>query len=125
MSATITFDTGAASLTMVANRYPDEPGLSYPMPSQQTLGGRVLAVDLGSGSWWENPRLALRRLTNTERTTLRDYIKDDLVYKTNRFTFVDGYGVTHLNMYFDGIESEARNKEGWDIVLRILKDMSL
>lgn len=122
----VTFDTGVVSLTMIANRYPDVPGRSYPMPTQQTMGGRVLSADLGSGEWWENPPLNLERLTDAEMTTLLDYIKDDLIFATTSFTFTDAYGTDHLNMFYDGgIETASRTQLGWNVTLRLKKDMSL
>jgi len=124
--ADVTFDTGVASLTLPTNRYPDVPGESYPMPSQVTSGGRILSTDLGSGEWWESPPVSFVRLTDVEIVALGDYIKDDLVFKTTSFTFNDAYGNDHLNMYYEsGYEGRARVKEGWSVVIKIRKDMSL
>lgn len=122
----ITIDTGSASLTMIANRYPDQPGETYPQPWQQTLGGRVLRANLGGGDWWEKPTLNFRRLTDAEMTTLLDFIDADLGFGATSFTFTDAYGVDHLNMvYVGGVEGRQRTPEGWNVTLRLVKDMSL
>ena len=101
---TITLDTGAASITIDAPRYPEIPGETYPMLVGRTLGGGHKVADLGDGTNWEEVTLTFDRMTNADYVLLRDFIQDDATWSTTLFTYTDPAAAAHTNMrYISGL----------------------
>ena len=123
--ATITLDTGAASITIQAPKYPDEPGESYPMIVGRTWGGGFKIADFGDGTEWDNPILQFQNMSAADYTALRTFIHTTIEWHKTAFTYTDPYSANHTNMhYLAGFDEFRRVKGRWNGTLEFSKDMS-
>lgn len=125
--ATITLDTGAASITIQAPRYPETPGETYPTLLGRTTGGGHKVADLGDGTEWEEPVLVFDQMSNADYVALRDFIQDDCTWMTTVFTYTDAFSTAHTNMrYVSGLPQFGSSKGNrWSGQIVLSKDKSL
>ena len=120
---TIKFDTGAASITIEAPKWPYVPGEDQPIRVGTTMGGSMKIADMGDGTDFEDPELPFRNQSDANFTTMRDFIQDTLGHAKTKFTYTDPFGTLHTNMrYLSGLR-EFRQMEGkWNGVIYLRKD---
>ena len=122
---TIKLDTGAASITIQAPKWPYIPGEDQQVRFGRTAGGGIRSADLGDGTDHENPVLVFLNQSDANFTAMRDFIQDTLTLSKVAFTYTDPDGGTHANMhYVSGLPGFREDRGTWHGTLQLTKDMS-
>ncbi len=123
--ATIKLDTGAASITIQAPKFPYIPGEDQPVIVNRTMNGGAKIADMGDGTDFEDPQLHFRQQSDADFVAMRDYIQDTLSMSKTAFTYTDPFGTNHTNMhYLDGLREFEQINGKWNGIIQLFKDVS-